>query len=313
MSLFYEVKADLSAADVQSMSRARITSMQPGIESLATSTLKLMRKGSTAFQNLRLLKYCVTYAVFPHWNFLLGFPGEKAEVYQKYLQDLPLLKHLPPPGLTYRVRFDRYSPYFNQAEEYGLDLEPFDFYALTYPFSPTSLANFASFFVDRNEHADYIANYKAWNGKIKEKCQEWRKAWWPPVGRPIWGEWFQDPPKLMFKQNGKETLIYDSRSGEAVEYPLSDVSKQLLDALDQPLRKAELAAKFQDIPHPDIEQEIAFLQERGLLFQEGERFLSLVIPVENSTPPPASEKLETQQRRANKQRVLAVVGTAPRG
>ena len=32
---------------------AMVLEVQPGIESLSTSTLKLMRKGTTAFQNIR--------------------------------------------------------------------------------------------------------------------------------------------------------------------------------------------------------------------------------------------------------------------
>src|SRR5215471_16130009 len=59
--LFYEVKADLSEGDVEVLAKARVTRIQPGIESLATSTLKLMKKGTTVFQNLVLLKNCSTY------------------------------------------------------------------------------------------------------------------------------------------------------------------------------------------------------------------------------------------------------------
>src|SRR5262249_21762469 len=148
---------------------------------------------TTAFLNLRLLKYCAMYSVFPYWNLLLGFPGEKVEVYQKYLRDFPLLRHLPPPSYAYRVRFDRYSPYFNRTEEHGLDLRPFDFYTLTYPFSEASLANFASFFTDHNEHADYIAIYNEWNGKVREESEQWRRAW-RLNERSIWGRWFQNSP-----------------------------------------------------------------------------------------------------------------------
>ena len=40
----------------------------------------------------------------------------------------PLLVHLPPPSGAFPVRFDRYSPYFTRAAEYGLELVPLDFY-----------------------------------------------------------------------------------------------------------------------------------------------------------------------------------------
>ena len=42
------------------------------------------------------------------------------------------------------VALDRYSPYFTQAREYGLDLAPFDFYSMIYPFPPESLERLAN-------------------------------------------------------------------------------------------------------------------------------------------------------------------------
>ena len=271
-----------------------------------------MKKGTTAFQNLRFLKHCVTHEVFPLWNLLVGFPREKEEVYQKYLHDLPLLRHLPPPSSVLPVRFDRYSPYFALAEEYGLDLEPFDFYAFTYPFRKESLANLAYSFTDHHFQADYIVQLANWLDKMNEKVQQWRRAWWPRETWVVWGTWFQsDRPKLILNQQGNDTLIYDSRSGEPLEYQISDLSKQLLNYLNQPLKKADLAAKFLHISHLDIEQEIAFLQDRGPLFQEDERFMSLVLPDEVSISPTASETLEKRQGERNKLRDLAVVPLAP--
>src|SRR5262245_48729271 len=133
VEIFYEVKADLSAGDLEVMSKAGVRRIQPGIESLASSTLKLMGKGTNVFINLLLLKHCVEYDIFPAWNLLVGFPGEADDVYKKYLADLPLLVHLPPPAGVFPVRFDRFSPYFMKAREYGLDLHPLDYYQLTYP------------------------------------------------------------------------------------------------------------------------------------------------------------------------------------
>jgi hypothetical protein len=289
LSLFYEVKADLSEQDLQVLSQARVNLIQPGIEALATSVLKLMKKGTTAFQNLRLLKHCVTYEVFPLWNLLIGFPGEKEEVYHKYMHDLPLLRHLPPPSGTFPVRFDRYSPYFALAREYGLDLVPFDFYKLIYPWSPESLARLAYYFKDQNEQANYSVTANKWLGKMEEQVQQWKRAWWPEgESQTTWEKHYQpNRPKLLLKQQGRETLIHDSRSGKLVRYQISDTSKRLLQYLDQPHKKADLITKFAHLAPPDIEQEIAFLQDRGLLFEEDNRFMSLVLPGEPSASPPA--------------------------
>src|SRR5262249_26047202 len=133
MDIFYEVKADLSEDDFVVLQKSRVKLIQPGIESLATSTLKLIKKGTTSFQNINFLKMSVLYGIKPTWNLLIGFPGEGAEVYQRYLEVIPLLVHLEPPSGVYPVRFDRFSPYYNQARSYGLDLHPMEFYSFIYP------------------------------------------------------------------------------------------------------------------------------------------------------------------------------------
>ena len=279
VTLFYEVKADLCEADIQRLAQARVTFIQPGIEALSTSTLKLMKKGTTAFQNLRLLKHCVTHEVFPTWNLLVGFPGEKEEVYHKYLQDLPRLAHLPPPTAAIPIRFDRYSPYFTLAQEYGLDLVPFAFYELVYPFSQESLARLAYYFTNQNQQADYILMCHKWFGKISAQVEQWKSAWWPrgEMQAP-WGQYYQqNRPQLLFKQQGHATLIYDSRSSNNLKYQISDTTKQILQYLDQPHKKADLLKQFAHLSSSDIEQEMAFLQERELLFEEDGRFLSLVL------------------------------------
>jgi len=54
VSIFYEVKADIKDWEMEILARAGVTQIQPGIEALSTSTLKLMGKGTTSFQNVAL-------------------------------------------------------------------------------------------------------------------------------------------------------------------------------------------------------------------------------------------------------------------
>jgi len=292
VTLFYEVKAELSEEDIQRLAQARVTFIQPGIEALATSTLKLMKKGTTAFQNLRLLKHCVTHEVFPTWNLLVGFPGEKEEVYQKYLQDFPKLAHLPPPTGAITIRFDRYSPYFTRAVEYGLDLEPFAFYELVYPWSQASLQNLAYYFEDQHPQPDYRVLANKWLGQMKGHVEQWKRAWLPRgETQMVWGKWYHpNLPKLQFKQQGQETLIHDSRSGKLVKYPLRETTRQILQYLDLPHKEADLLKQFAHLSPQGVEQEMAFLQDRGLLFEEDDRFMSLVLPGQPSANSPVVHK-----------------------
>jgi ribosomal peptide maturation radical SAM protein 1 len=67
---FYETKSNLKEAQVVALEAAGVRAIQPGIESLSTPTLALMRKGVTAIQNIRLLKWCAMHGVRVVWNLL---------------------------------------------------------------------------------------------------------------------------------------------------------------------------------------------------------------------------------------------------
>lgn len=267
MTIFYEVKADLSEQDIQTLARARVKYIQPGIEALATSTLKLMKKGTTSFHNIRLLRYCAMYDINPAWNLLIGFPGESETVFRKYLRDIPLLTHLPAPIGVAPVRFDRFSPYFTQAEHYGLKLQPFDFYALSYPFPAESLQQLAYYFIDLNFEAPHTAAVARWIGPLQQAIQNWIQLW--EGDRP-------EPKALLYlQQRGGQTLVCDSRFGTLHEYPLDAEELRILQLLDQPQTLARLRAATPDL---DPEKALRTLQERQLLFEERERYLSLVLP-----------------------------------
>jgi magnesium-protoporphyrin IX monomethyl ester (oxidative) cyclase len=269
VSLFYEVKADLKEREMAVLAAARVTKIQPGIEAMATSTLKLMRKGTTAFQNLKFLKHCLRYEVEAFWNLLVGFPGEPEEVYEKYVRDLPLLHHLPPPSGSFPVRFDRFSPYFTQAKEYGLKLRPCDFYAMIYPFPTVELADLAYFFVDETFDAPYARNTAKWLGRLRERIDHWHLRWEQRDGRL--------KPELVLRERGGETVVYDSRSGSAVEHRLGPVGLRVLAALEQQQKPAQAAEKLPDLAAEEVERQILALAGRGLLFEENGLFMSLVV------------------------------------
>jgi len=272
--IFYQLKANLSEAEVAAMARANLKLITPGFESLATGTLKLMDKGVTAFHNIQVMKYCVLYDVHPGWNILVGSPGEPASTYEKYIHDLPLLAHLPAPQGLYTIHFNRYSPYHMHPERWNLKLVPLDFYSLVYPFPTEAIANIAYEFTDENLEADYLQALVQWIDPVQEKVRAWQHAW--DEDNPA-----LQPHLYMVPKNG-ETWIYDSRFGDVREYPITPAVKQLLAYLYDTRRLSSLAHSMEPVEGLDLERDIAWVQERGLLFEEDGKALSLVL---HSKPP----------------------------
>lgn len=146
-SLFFETKANLKRADVRALSEAGVRTIQPGIESLSSSVLSLMRKGVTALINIRLLKLCAEYRVVPRWNLLYGFPGEPAQAYAEMAQLVPSLTHLQPPAGMSALRVDRFSPYFVEREQLHMRVRgPHWFYRYLYDVADAELFDLAYFF-----------------------------------------------------------------------------------------------------------------------------------------------------------------------
>ena len=268
--LFYEVRADLSPDDLAGLAKAGVRVVQPGIEALNTGTLKLMGKGTTAFNNLGFLKSCLGHDVFPIWNLLVGFPGEGPEPYAKYVEDMPALVHLPPPGGVFPVRFDRFSPYFHKAAEYGLTLTPFDYYGLTYPFAEDAVASLAYYFMDDSGDAEYLRHVNHWLPELRRAFAAWHARWYAPGELP--------PPRLHRLPDGR---VHDSRFGAVELHTLSAAEDSLLRHLDKPAGRSALPEALAGA--------VDGLLSRRLLFAEGGRLMSLVLATE--PPRPSFERL----------------------
>jgi hypothetical protein len=282
--IFYEVKVGVDRQDMDVLAQAGVTRVQPGIEALATTTLKLMRKGTSSFQNIQFLKNCLGLSISPAWNLLIGFPGEPESTYEKYARDLPLLSHLPPPTGCYPVRFDRFSPYFDNAAEYGLALEPVDYYRLTYPFPGDALRDLAYYFADHNASAYAVAAAR-WLSPLGEQIARWRASWDQGAERPV----------LRMYRDGENWVVADSRSGTLRRYALDPDAACLLRHLNRPRRLDALPRELPGLA--GLPEVLAELRARGLVFTDAGRAMNVVITDGEIDPMPRPRRGIPEERR----------------
>jgi ribosomal peptide maturation radical SAM protein 1 len=147
IEFFWEVKANLTRGHVRQLRDAGVRFVQPGIESLSDHVLKLMRKGTTAFRNIELLKWCSEYGVKPYWNFLYGFPGETSDDYVDTISLIKAIWHLQPPIGYGPIRLDRFSPYHADPKGFGMvNVRPMAPFSYLYPFENKKLMEIAYYF-----------------------------------------------------------------------------------------------------------------------------------------------------------------------
>ncbi len=215
--LFFEVKANLRDEQLDTMARGGVDSIQPGIESLSSNVLKIMRKGVSALQNVSLLRACRTRGIHVLWNLLYGFPGERIEDYEATLALMPKLHHLRPPAGVAQIVIDRFSPYHMTPDALGIGaIAPFPAYASLYP-ADAPLADIAYHF--QGDYSTPLLADEALLAALRAGAETWKRLWHAdkiPVLRAI----AVAPGKA---------VIQDTRS--LAQRPLTPVSQEMLAAL----------------------------------------------------------------------------------
>lgn len=274
LSLFYEVKANLSRNQLKSLHDAGINSIQPGIESFNSRILQLMRKGVSAIQNMQLLKWCEEFAIAPAYNVLFGFPGETPGDYADLPRIFRLLSHLRPPSFLVPVEFERFSPYFFDAEKFGLQLKPRAHYEFIFPHQRVNLEKIAYFF--EGTWKDQIAAPTDYIGPVKEAFESWTRL--RETGK-IFCYYEKGPGYLVIHDNRPRMLNGPTEARQLnLNEPYSSIylfcdENRSLRAVHEMLKKVMGGNLSEDTVRTWLNQLVA----QDLMFSEGDRYLSLAV------------------------------------
>lgn len=235
--IYYEVKANLKPEQITALARAGVRKIQAGIETLDSGLLRMMRKGTTTVQNVQTLKLAAEAGIYVEWLALCGFPGETAAQYAGIAALVPKLIHLQPPAAFLRARADRFSPYFDHPEQFGVTLQPLPAYRHIFPFDDMSLRRLGYHFEMRS---DALAAWREATDTAAHAYAEWRAQ--------------QGECALWCEEDGEAMVIHDQRRGWPMQAAL--------------LRGAEAAlARFAWCIRgwPQIEAELGTLHGRATL------------------------------------------------
>ena len=273
IELFYEVKANLRKEQVRELRDAGITGIQPGIESLSSRVLDLMRKGVRSLQNIQLLKWCKEFGVHPCWNLIWGFPGEPPEEYARMAELIPLLTHLSPPGGHGAIRLDRFSPNYEKAEQFGLvNVTPAPAYGYIYPLAPEAVANLAYHFTFDYRVPQDVESYTQ---PVAEQIEDWKAAY---------------PQSTLFSlDTGTTLLICDLRPAAREQLTvLTELQRVLYLACDSAQNLGQLQPLIKEPAGANIEELLQPLIARGLMIREDNSYLSLAVPLGEYAPSKAA-------------------------
>jgi ribosomal peptide maturation radical SAM protein 1 len=268
LRLFFEVKANLTREQLGALRRAGIIRIQPGLESLSSHILSLMRKGTTMATNVRLLKWSRYYGLDVGWNMLTGFPGESDADYEHQVALVPSLLHLQPPGACGSLWLERFSPYF--TGDFPIkDIRPIEAYSHLYPRDAVDLNQIAYFFDYR---AEGVANAEA-RKRLAEAVKEWQDRWRG-----------DRPPTLTYERGPCWLAITDTRGPQPRRITIEDWRAVAYEHCSDRARTIpRIAEHVAEKTSTAVEQArlVSFLDrcttERLMVTEDG-RYMSLALP-----------------------------------
>jgi hypothetical protein len=228
-----------------------------------------MRKGTTALQNIRLLKWCAAHGIKVHWNIIYGTPGDTSDEYQDMARIARDCYHLDAPNLI-PLSVERFSPYHDDPASYGIEiLGANGHYRYAYPVKPEALLDMAYVFEHRVVgRGDLEPGLCA----LRAAVDEWQAAQ-------------QDAQlgTLKLYRGPGFAVIEDRRRGRTPsDYRLGTVEARIYEACDAgsglAALRSSLAKRGAAVPEETtIEEFLDKLVDAGLVFREGTRYLSLAI------------------------------------
>jgi ribosomal peptide maturation radical SAM protein 1 len=257
----YEIRPYFKRTQLGRMRNGGLFSVQPGIESLSTHVLKLMKKHSTGMRNLELMKWCTYYDINNLYNILVGFAGETADDYRRQCEVIAKIPHLQPPYAIARARADRGSPMFTDPDRHGVGrLRPADCYRFIFP-AGFDLAKVSYYFdhdgpglLPDHEYDEIFRAVGTWQ-------ERWRQG---------------DRPQLQYRKSCSSIFIEDARAPEVRNFDYADGPAALYEFCMDGRTHEAIAAKFGEGEW--LAAALAEFHGRDLMVHMDDQYLSLALP-----------------------------------
>jgi hypothetical protein len=243
-----------------------VNRLQPGLESLSSHVLRLMRKGVRAAQNVNLLRWAQYYGIRVEWNLIWGFPGETAQDYAGQAAAIPHLIHLRPPSGAGRVWIERFSPLYTDPAAFPPRTRtPELSYRYVYP-EGVDLDRVAYFFEYELDGALPDATYDG----VRLAVDGWSRAWRA-----------DRPPVLRYWSAPGFLQVYDGRrEGHEGTYTFDgSLADIYLACTDRPITAAAVSDRLPGgVSAGEVREVFEEFQRRGLMFLDDTLGVALALP-----------------------------------
>ena len=260
--LHYEIRPHFKREQLGRMRSGGLISVQPGIESLSTHVLKLMKKHSTGMRNLELMKWCTYYDINNLYNILVGFAGETPDDYRLQCDVIRHIPHLQPPYAIAKARADRGSPMFTEPDKHGVGtLQPSECYRFMFPPGQFDLERISYYF--DHDGPGMLADHEY--DEIYRAVGAWQDSW--SNGHK---------PALTYRKSWTSIFVEDARGPDVRTLEYCDDHAALYEFCMDAKTDRAVADRFSDEAWRVAA--LAEFEARGLLVHLDGQYLSLALP-----------------------------------
>ncbi|OQY07791.1 MAG: hypothetical protein B6I22_02345 [Desulfobacteraceae bacterium 4572_123] len=269
LGLFCELRATTPKRILEKMNSAGVNKVQIGIEALSSRLLEKLNKGTTAIQNLEIMKHCEGLGIVNNANLILHFPGSDVEDMNETLQNLEFATFFRPLRLVHFWLGQGSAVYENPAA-FGVKA------VFNHP-------NYAKIFPE-DIHRHMIFMIQGYRGDMG-----YQKKLWRPVEQKVraWGKAYArihqtggDTPILSYR-DGKNFMIIRQRrlSGAPFTHRLEGLSRKIYLFCGQHRSLKRILHQFQGLTEDRLMPFLKMMTDKKLMFEENREYLSLAVPV----------------------------------
>jgi ribosomal peptide maturation radical SAM protein 1 len=267
--LFGEIRASTPRRVLGAMQAAGTYEVQIGIEALSTRLLKKLNKGTTAIQNLEVMKHCEELGIANVSNLILHFPSSDHQDVEETLRNLEFALPFRPLRVVH-FWLGLGSPVWQDPQAFGLR-EVFNHpnYAAIFP--PDIFRSMR--FMIQAYRSDLGHQRKLWQ-PVKKKVKAWKKAY---------AELHKGPsrtPILSFR-DGRDFLIIRQKRFEAepLTHRLVGTSRAIYLFCQRRGSLKSILGHFPGVAEDRIMSFLSLMVDKKLMFEENGEYLSLAVPV----------------------------------
>jgi len=267
LQMFSEIRASTSLKTLGKMRSAGMNEVQVGIESLSSKLLKKMSKGTTAIQNMEIMKNCEDLGLRNSSNLLLHFPGsDEADVAEtmRNIEFAMCFRPLKPVNFWLGLG----SPVWQCPARFHVQsISNHAYYQILFPKNVTQNVKFTI----QTYRGDRLRQQKRWK-PVEKKIQEWNRFYADLHQESSGG------PILSYRDGGSFLIIRQRRlNAEPMQHRLSGISRTIYLFCGRSRSVRRILSQFPELPEDKIMPFLNMMTGKGLMFEEQGRYLSLAV------------------------------------